>query len=56
MDDTVVVEVKSVIRLNGVFEAQLLAYLRVTGKRIGLLINFNERYVKDGIRRLINDL
>jgi GxxExxY protein len=54
--DAVIVEVKSVDYLHAVFEAQVLAYLRVTGKRVGLLINFNERYVKNGIRRLINDL
>ena len=53
VDDLVLVEVKSVERLNPVFEAQLLTYLRLTGKRIGLLINFNSRLLKDGVKRLI---
>jgi GxxExxY protein len=53
VDDLVLVEVKSVERLNPVFEAQLLTYLRLTGKRIGLLINFNSRLLKDSVKRLI---
>jgi GxxExxY protein len=50
--DLVVVEIKSVSHLTGVFEAQLLTYLRLTEKRIGLLINFNSRLLKDGIKRM----
>src|SRR5882762_9919775 len=46
VEDAVVVEVKSVERFDRVFEAQVLTYLKVTGKRIGLLINFNSRLVK----------
>jgi GxxExxY protein len=53
VDDLVLVEIKSTERLNPVFEAQLLTYLRLTGKRIGLLINFNSRLLKDGVKRLI---
>jgi GxxExxY protein len=48
-----VVEIKSVERFDPVFEAQLLTYLRVTGKKVGLLINFNSRLLKQGIRRLM---
>lgn len=55
VDDTVVVEVKSVERFDPIFEAQVLTYLKVTGKSVGLLINFNSRLVKDGIRRFILD-
>jgi GxxExxY protein len=51
--DFVVVEVKSVERMNPVFEAQMLTYLRLTEKRVGLLLNFNSRLMKDGIQRLI---
>lgn len=51
--DLVLVEIKSVERLNPVFEAQLLTYLRLTGKKVGLLINFNSRLLKDGIKRMI---
>jgi GxxExxY protein len=53
VEDTVVVEIKSVERLDRVFDAQLLTYLRVTGKHVGLLINFNTRLVTDGIKRFV---
>jgi GxxExxY protein len=53
VEDTVIVEVKSVDQMHPVFEAQLLTYLRVTGKKTGLLINFNTRLLKDGIKRLV---
>jgi GxxExxY protein len=55
VDDTVVVEIKSVERFDPIFEAQVLTYLKVTGKRVGLLINFNSKLVKDGIRRFVLD-
>jgi GxxExxY protein len=51
IDHLVVVEIKSVTTVLPVFEAQLLTYLRLTGKRRGLLINFNCRLLKDGIMR-----
>ena len=51
--DKVVVEIKSVERHDPVFEAQLLTYLRLTGKKVGLLINFNTRLLKQGVKRLI---
>jgi GxxExxY protein len=51
--DAVIVEVKSVAQRNPVFEAQLLTYLRLTGKRIGLILNFNTKLLKDGIQRMI---
>jgi len=53
VEDLVLVEIKSIERFNPVFEAQLLTYLRLTGKRIGLVINFNSRLLKDGVKRLI---
>jgi GxxExxY protein len=49
----VVVEVKAVDRIEPVFEAQILSYLRASGLRLGLLVNFNSRRVADGIRRFI---
>ena len=52
VEDLVVVEIKSVSHLTAVFEAQVLTYLRLTGKRIGLLINFNSRLLKDGVKRI----
>jgi GxxExxY protein len=51
--DAVIVEVKSVERILGVHEAQLLSYLRLTDNRLGLLINFNSAVVKDGITRRV---
>lgn len=53
IDDLVTVEIKSVERYDLVFEAQILTYLKITGKKVGLLTNFNSRLVKDGIRRFI---
>lgn len=49
----VVVEVKSVIRLEPVFAAQVLTYLRITGLRAGLLLNFDKSVLKDGIKRFV---
>jgi GxxExxY protein len=51
--DKIVIEIKSVERFDPIFEAQVLTYLKVTGKRIGLLINFNSRLLKDGIKRFV---
>jgi GxxExxY protein len=53
VDDLVIVEVKSVARYDPVFEAQLLTYLRVADKRVGLILNFNKPVLKDGIKRMI---
>ncbi len=53
VEDTVVVEAKSVERFDPVFAAQVLTYLRVTGKKLGPLINFNSRLLKDGVKRFI---
>ncbi len=54
VDDRVVVEVKSVDVLAPVYKAQVLTYMRVTGKPAGLLINFNVPRLMDGVKRLIN--
>jgi GxxExxY protein len=51
--DSVIVEVKSVDKMNPVYEAQLLTYLKLTGLRVGLLVNFNVPVVRDGIKRLV---
>lgn len=53
VEDAVVVEVKAVQRFDPVHEAQLLTYLRLTGKRVGLLINFNQRLLREGIKRRV---
>ena len=49
----VIVEVKSVDAIHPIHEAQLLTYLKLSGIRVGLLINFNSVVVKDGIKRLV---
>jgi GxxExxY protein len=54
VEDTVVVELKSVKKVEAVHKKQLLTYLRLADKPLGLLINFNEPLLKDGITRIIN--
>jgi len=54
--DRVVVELKVVEKLLPVHEAQLLSYLRLSGKKLGLLINFNVAVLKDGIKRIVHQL
>jgi GxxExxY protein len=54
VDDKVVVELKSVEKVEPVHKKQLLTYLRLADKPLGLLINFNELLLKDGITRIIN--
>ena len=54
VDDLIIVEVKSVEHILPVHEAQLLSYLKLTGKRLGLLINFNSAVLSKSIRRIAN--
>lgn len=54
VEKLVVVEIKAVERLLPIHDAQLLTYLRLSGYRLGLLINFNVMRLKDGVRRLVN--
>ena len=56
VEDTVVVENKSTTQYNAIFEAQCLTYLRLAGLKLGLVINFGERWVKNGIHRVVNGL
>ena len=53
VDDLVVVELKAVQRLESVHTAQVMTYLKITNRRLGLLINFNMRVLKQGIQRVI---
>jgi GxxExxY protein len=53
VDDKVIVEVKAVDQIHPVHEAQLLSYLRLSRLRVGLLINFNVKDLRQGIRRRI---
>jgi len=54
VEDKIIVEIKAVERLEPIHEAQLLSYLKLSGLEIGLLINFNVKILKNGIRRLVN--
>ena len=53
VEDLIICELKAVDEVNPVWEAQLLSHLKLTGKRLGFLINFNVPRIKDGIRRII---
>ncbi|MBZ5521940.1 MAG: GxxExxY protein [Acidobacteriia bacterium] len=53
VNDSVVVELKCVEKISPVHEAQIISYLKLSGKRVGLIINFHVRHLKDGIRRFI---
>jgi len=54
VEDSIVVELKSVETVHDTHKKQLLTYLRLADKKLGLLINFNEALLKDGITRIIN--
>jgi GxxExxY protein len=56
VENRVVIELKSVDRLNDVHLAQILTYLKLGEFKLGLLINFNEAVLKDGIKRVVNNL
>ncbi len=54
VEDEVIVELKAAEAMLPVFKAQLLSYLRLSGKKVGLLINFHCEHLRDGIRRVVN--
>ena len=56
VEGLVIVELKSVVSLEPIHEAQLLSYLKLSGLKVGLLLNFNVRMMKRGIKRLVNGL
>lgn len=55
VENGVIIELKAVEKIDKVHKAQLLTYLKLTNKEIGLLINFNVSLLKDGIHRIINN-
>jgi GxxExxY protein len=55
VENDVIVEVKSVTRIEPIHEAQMISYLRLADRRVGLLINFNVRLLKNGIKRFVNN-
>jgi len=55
VENEIVVEIKALEQFVPIHEAQLLSYLRLYGKRVGLLINFHLRVLKDGLKRIVNE-
>jgi GxxExxY protein len=55
VEDSVIVEIRAVEQLAPIHDAQLLSYLRISGKTVGLLINFHSRMLKDGLKRIVNE-
>jgi GxxExxY protein len=51
----VIVELKAVDKLTAIHEAQMLSYLKLSGCKVGLLINFNVKILKNGIKRVVNN-
>lgn len=55
VEDSIIVEIKAVEQLSAIHDAQLLSYLRLAHKRVGLLINFHSRLLKSGLKRIVNE-
>jgi len=53
VNDVLIVELKAVDKLTPLHQAQLMSYLKLSGKRVGLLINFNTEHLRDGIKRIV---
>ena len=56
VEDKVIIELKSIEAIAPVHKKQLLTYLKIANLKLGLLINFNEALIKDGIHRIVNNL
>lgn len=56
VEGMVIIECKAVTDYNDIFEAQTLTYLRIAGMKLGMVVNFGERIVKNGIHRVVNGL
>jgi GxxExxY protein len=56
IEDQIILELKACTNLEPIHEAQLLTYLKLSGLKLGLLLNFNVPVIKDGIRRIVNHL
>jgi GxxExxY protein len=55
IEDSVILEIKAIQELAPIHDAQLLSYLRLSGKTVGLIINFHVRVLKDGLKRVVNE-
>lgn len=56
VEDKLIIEIKSIESVLPVHKKQMLTYLKLTGLKLGLLVNFNEALIKDGITRVVNNL
>ncbi len=56
VDSKVIIEVKATEQQQAIHKAQVLTYLRLTGLKLGLLLNFGQKWLRDGIDRVVNDL
>jgi len=56
VESKVIIEIKAVEALNDIHKAQVLTYLKLTNIKLGLLMNFNVLYLKDGVKRIVNNL
>ena len=56
VEQAVIVELKAIERIAPIHEAQLLSYLRLSKRQLGLLINFNVPHLREGIKRMVNNL
>ena len=56
VEELVLVDTKAVTKYDDIFEAQMLTYSRLTGLKLGMVINFGQRLLKDGIHRVVNGL
>ena len=56
VENKLIIELKSVEKIAPVHQKQLLTYLKITDLKLGLLINFNEKLIKNGITRIVNNL
>ena len=54
VENSIIIELKSVEEMHPVFQAQLISYLKLTNNHLGFLINFNVPLIKDGIKRIVN--
>lgn len=55
VENSIILEIKAIEKTIPIHEAQLLSYLKMSGKTVGLLLNFNVRMMKSGITRMVND-
>lgn len=55
VEDSIILEIKAVEQLAPIHDAQLLSYLRLSGKKVGLLMNFHVRVLKNGLKRIVNE-